>query len=65
VAWRRRHAEFFAAYAAEVARGVRGREELAWREGLVGDLDKLRAAVVGGLETGIEGDQQTAVAIVA
>ena len=44
--WRRRHARHFAAFAAEIARGLRGRDELAWRERLLGDLDNLRSAVV-------------------
>jgi tetratricopeptide (TPR) repeat protein len=63
--WRRRHAEYFAGFAAEVARGLRGRDEVAWGERLMGDLDNLRSAVVWGLDTGVEEDQQTAVAIVA
>jgi predicted ATPase len=63
--WRRRHARHFAAFAAEVARGLRGRDELAWRERLLGDLDNLRSAVVWGLDRGDEEDQQTPVAIVA
>jgi predicted ATPase len=63
--WRRRHARYFAVFAAEVARGLRGRDELAWRERLMGDLDNLRSAVVWGLDKGAEDDQQTAVAIVA
>jgi predicted ATPase/class 3 adenylate cyclase len=63
--WRRRHARHFAAFAAEVARGLRGRDELAWRERMLGDLDNLRSAVMWGLDTGAEEDQQTAVAIVA
>jgi predicted ATPase len=63
--WRRRHAEYFAAFAAEVGRGLRGRDELAWRERLIGDLDNLRSAVVWGLDTDDEEDRQTAVAIVA
>jgi predicted ATPase len=63
--WRRRHARHFAAFAAEVGRGLRGRDELAWRERLMGDLDNLRSAVVWGLDTGVEEDEQTAVAIVA
>jgi predicted ATPase len=63
--WRRRHANHFVAFAAEIARGLRGRDELAWRERLLGDLDNLRSAVVWGLDTGIEEDQQMAVAIIA
>jgi predicted ATPase len=63
--WRRRHARHFATFAAEVARGLRGRDELVWRARLLGDFDNLRAAVVWGLDAGIEEDQQTAVAIIA
>jgi predicted ATPase/class 3 adenylate cyclase len=63
--WRQRHARHFAAFAAEVGRGLRGRDELAWRERLLCDLDNLRSAVVWGLDTGVEEDQQTAVAIIA
>jgi hypothetical protein len=63
--WRRRHAQHFAAFAAEVGGGLRGRDELAWRDRLLGDLDNLRSAVVWGLDTGVEEDQQTAVAIIA
>jgi tetratricopeptide (TPR) repeat protein len=63
--WRRRHALYFAAFAAEVGRGLRGRDEFAWRERLMADLDNLRSAVAWGLDTGVEEDEQTAVAIVA
>jgi predicted ATPase len=63
--WRRCHAYHFAGFAAEVGRGLRGRDELAWREQMMADLDNLRSAVVWGLDTGVEEDEQTAVAIVA
>ena len=63
--WRQRHARHFAAFAAEVGRGLRGRDELAWRQRLLGDLDNFRSAVVWGLDSGVEDDQQTAVATVA
>jgi hypothetical protein len=63
--WRRRHAQYFAAFAAEVGRGLRGRDELVWRERMMGDLDNLRSAVVWGLDSSIDDDQQTAVAVVA
>jgi predicted ATPase len=63
--WRRCHARQFAAFAAQVGRGLRGRDEVAWRERLLGDLDNLRSAVVWGLDTRVEEDQHTAVAIVA
>jgi hypothetical protein len=62
---RQRHTRHFAAFAAEVARGLRGRDELAWRQRLLGDFDNLRSAVVWGLDSGVEEDQQTAVAIIA
>jgi predicted ATPase len=63
--WRRRHGRHFATFAAEVGRGLRGRDEVAWRERLLDDLDNLRSAVVWGLDSGVEEDEQTAVAIVA
>jgi hypothetical protein len=63
--WRWRHAQHFAAFAAEVGRGLRGRDEVAWGERLMSDLDNLRSAVVWGLDTGVEEDQQAGVAIVA
>jgi hypothetical protein len=63
--WRYRHAQHFAVFAAEVGRGLRGRDELALREQMMADLDNLRTAVVWGLDAGVEEDEQTAVAIVA
>jgi predicted ATPase/class 3 adenylate cyclase len=63
--WRRRHARHFAACAAEVGGGPRGRDEFAWRERLMADLDNLRSAVVWGLDSGVEDDEQTAVTIIA
>jgi tetratricopeptide (TPR) repeat protein len=63
--WRRRHAQCFAGFAAEVGRGLRGRDELAWRERLMADLDNLRSAVLWGLDTGVHEDEQTAVTIIA
>jgi hypothetical protein len=63
--WRRRHARHFAGFAEEVGRELRGRDEVAWRERLTGDVDNLRAAVVWGLDSAVEEDQQSAVAIVA
>jgi ATP/maltotriose-dependent transcriptional regulator MalT len=44
---------------------LRSRDELVWRERLLGDLDNLRAAVVWGLDTDAREVQQTAVAIIA
>jgi hypothetical protein len=44
-----------------VGRGLRGRDELAWRERMMDDLDNLRSAVVWGLDIGVEADEQTPV----
>jgi predicted ATPase/class 3 adenylate cyclase len=63
--WRRRHAAYFATYATELSKGLRGRDELRWRERLTADLDNLRAAVVWGLDSGADGDEQMAVHLVA
>jgi predicted ATPase len=63
--WRRRHAENFADFATELSRGLRGRDELGWRQRLMDDLDNLRSAVTWGLDRGLHDDEQTAVAIVA
>ena len=63
--WRRRHAEYFASFAAKASQGLRGRDELAWRDRVMDDLDNLRAAVTWGLDSDVDDDQQTAVKIVA
>jgi predicted ATPase len=63
--WRRRHTRHFAVFAADVGRGLRGRDELAWRERMMADLDNLRSAVAWGLDTGLEEDEQSAVVIIA
>jgi tetratricopeptide (TPR) repeat protein len=63
--WRRRHAHHFAGFAAELALGLRGRDELAWRQQMMDDLDNLRSAVIWGLDSGVHDDEQTAVAIIA
>ncbi len=63
--WRRRHAQYFAGYAAELGQGLHGRDELVWRARLLADLDNLRSAVVWGLDSGVDADEQTAVALIA
>jgi hypothetical protein len=63
--WRRRHAGYLADYAMQLWGGLRGPDELAWRERFMADLDNLRAAVVWGLDSGGEEDAETAVRIVA
>jgi predicted ATPase/class 3 adenylate cyclase len=63
--WRRRHAGYFADYAMQLWGGLRGPDELAWRERLMTDLDNLRAAVVWSLDSGRVEDAEAAVRIVA
>jgi predicted ATPase len=43
--WRRRHAEYFAAWAEEAGPGLVGPEDLAWRRHVYAELDNLRVAV--------------------
>jgi predicted ATPase/class 3 adenylate cyclase len=63
--WRRRHALHFADFAVDLWRDLWSPDELVWRERLMADLDNLRAAVVWGLDSGDEADEQSAVRIVA
>ena len=48
--WRRRHAEYFAAWAEEAGPGLLGPDELAWRTRESLELDNLRAAVTWALD---------------
>ena len=48
--WRRRHAEYFAAWAEEAGPGLDGPDELAWRTRENAELDNLRAAVTWALD---------------
>jgi predicted ATPase len=48
--WRRRHAEYFAAWADEAGLGLEGPDELAWRAREDAELDNLRAAVTWALD---------------
>ena len=48
--WRRRHAEYFAAWAEEAGPGLVGPDEFAWRARENADLDNLRAAVTWALD---------------
>ena len=63
--WRRQHARYFASLAVEIGDGLQGRDEAAWRERLMADLDNLRGALVWGLDSEMHDDQQLAVAIAA
>ena len=49
-AWRRHHAEHYAARTEEIARGMRGPDEARWRDHLARELDNLRAAMTWGLD---------------
>jgi predicted ATPase/class 3 adenylate cyclase len=49
---RRRHAEHFAAFTAAAGDGMRGREEAAWTQRTLGELDNLRAAVIWAVAVG-------------
>ena len=48
--WRRRHAEYFAAWAEEAGPGLLGPDEFAWRTRENAELDNLRAAVTWALD---------------
>jgi predicted ATPase/class 3 adenylate cyclase len=48
--WRRRHGEYFAAWAEEAGAGLVGPDELAWRNRESAELDNLRAAVTWALD---------------
>ena len=50
--WRRRHAEYYAAFAEEMAPGLAGPEDWAWRRRVRTELDNLRSAVTWALDSG-------------
>ncbi len=62
---RRRHAAHYAARAEEAAGGLRGPDELSWRERVSSDLDNIRAAVTWSLDRADPADQELALRIVA
>jgi predicted ATPase/class 3 adenylate cyclase len=64
-AWRRRHAEHYAAWAEEAGRALMGPDELHWRPRLRAEIDNLRAAVLWSLESIDAPDGELAVRIVA
>jgi predicted ATPase/class 3 adenylate cyclase len=64
-AWRRRHAEHYATRAEEIVDGIRGVDELRWRQHLDAELDNIRTAVNWGLEAPGDADAQLALRIVA
>jgi predicted ATPase len=64
-ALRRRHAEYFAAFAQRVGPLLLGAEELTWRPRLNVELDNLRAAVGWAIERDTDDDRELGLRIVA
>ena len=62
--WRRRHCEYFAAWAEEAGPGLEGPDELAWRGREAAELDNLRAAVTWALDRADSDDVELALRIV-
>ena len=63
--WRRRHAEYFVAWAEEAGRGLEGPDEVAWRTRENAELDNLRASVTWALDGDDADDIGLALGIVA
>ncbi|MCJ7672422.1 MAG: adenylate/guanylate cyclase domain-containing protein, partial [Acidimicrobiia bacterium] len=63
--WRRRHAEHYAAFAADSGTALLGPDEIAWRHRLIEDADNLRAAVTWALDRDDEPDVRIGFRIVA
>jgi ATP/maltotriose-dependent transcriptional regulator MalT len=63
--WRRRHAEYYAAFAEEIAPGLAGAEDWAWRRQVRTELDNLRSAVTWALDSSIADDAVLALRIIA
>ena len=64
-ALRRRHAEYFAAFAERIGPLLLGADELLWRPRLQVELDNLRAAVGWATERAAVGDQELGLRIIA
>ena len=62
--WRRRHAEYYAAFAEQAGVELKGPDEIAWRTRIIEELDNLRAAVTWGLDRDGEADVRLAIRIV-
>ena len=62
--WRRRHCEYFAAWAEEAGPGLEGPDELMWRVRETAELDNLRAAVTWALDRADSDDVELALRIV-
>jgi predicted ATPase/class 3 adenylate cyclase len=61
--WRRRHAEFYAAYAESFAVGMQGADDEAWMWRVYSDLDNARAAVAWALDRDEPDDTALAVRV--
>ncbi|HXY91114.1 MAG TPA: adenylate/guanylate cyclase domain-containing protein [Acidimicrobiia bacterium] len=64
-AFRRRHAQHYARFAAEAGAALAGRDELAWRPRVNAERDNLRAAVYWALDRDDEDDTLLALRIIA
>jgi predicted ATPase len=63
-AWRRRHAEHYAAFAERAGAGLLGPEELAWRPRVMTELDNLRAAVAWALDGDDPADHELGIRVI-
>ena len=64
-ALRRRHAEYYAAFAQRIGPRLLGAEELTWRPRLKAELDNLRAAVGWAIERTAHDERELALQIIA
>ena len=64
-AWRRRHAEYFAAFAETASPGLAGPEDWVWRRRVRAELDNLRSAVTWSLDSASDGDAVLALRVIA
>ena len=64
-AWRRRHAEHYAAFAETARELLVGPDELPWRRRLRLELDNVRSAVFWALDAGSADDHELAIRIIA
>jgi hypothetical protein len=63
--WRRRHAEYFAAFAETVGPALTGPDELQWRPRLYADLDNVRTAYTWGLDRDRDADTELGLRVLA
>jgi hypothetical protein len=63
--WRRKHAEYYAAFAEQAGAGLEGPDEHAWRGRVRAELDNVRAAIGWALESSLTADARLGLRIVA